>query len=88
MEGKDTSSRTIQLRFLILAFILLIGTLIAYSNHFRNGFHFDDSHVIVDNVHIRNVRNIPLFFKDGTTFSSLPSNQSYRPVVSATLAID
>ena len=88
IEGQDTSSKTIQPSFLILAFILLIGSLITYSNHFWNGFHFDDSHVIVDNVHIRNVRNIPLFFKDGTTFSSLPSNQSYRPVVSATLAID
>ncbi len=88
MEGRDTSSKTSQPSFLILAFVLLIGTLITYSNHFRNGFHFDDSHVIVDNVHIRNVRNIPLLFKDGTMFSSLPTNQSYRPVVSATLAID
>ena len=88
MEEQDTSSKTIQPSFLILAFFLLIGTLITYSNHFRNGFHFDDSHVIVDNVHIRNIRNIPLFFKDGATFSSLPSNQSYRPIVSTTLAID
>ena len=87
-EGQGTSSKISQPSFLILAFVLLIGTLLTYSNHFRNGFHFDDSHVIVENVHIRNVRNIPIFFKDGTTFSSLPSNQSYRPVVSATLAID
>jgi len=88
VEGQDTSSKTIQPSFLILACILLIGILITYSNHFGNGFHFDDSHVIVENVHIRNIRNIPLFFKDGSTFSSLPSNQSYRPVVSTTLAID
>jgi hypothetical protein len=88
VEGQDTSSKTSQPSFLVLAFVLLIGTLMTYSNHFRNGFHFDDSHVIVDNVHIRNVRNIPLFFTDGKTFSALPTNQSYRPVVSATLAID
>jgi len=86
--AQDISSKASQPSFLILAFVLLIGTLLTYSNHFRNGFHFDDSHVIVENVHIRNVHNIPLFFKDGTTFSSLPSNQSYRPIVSATLAID
>ena len=37
---------------------------------------------------IRELRNIPLFFRDATTFSSLPSNQSYRPLVSTLLAID
>ncbi len=38
-------------------------------------------------VHSR-AGNIPLFFRDATTFSSLPSNQSYRPLVSTLLAID
>jgi protein O-mannosyl-transferase len=68
--------------------ILLIATTITYSNHFQNSFHFDDSHTIENNLFIQNIRNIPLFFKDGSTFSSLPSNQSYRPVVSASLALD
>jgi hypothetical protein len=68
--------------------ILLIVVIAAYSNHFHNGFHFDDAHTIVNNIYIRDIGNIPLFFKDGTTFSSLPSNQSYRPVVSASLALD
>jgi len=76
-------------RFLyLLAVILFAAVVIAYSNHFNNSFHFDDSHTIVDNVFIRDIGNIPLFFKDGTTFSSLPTNQSYRPVVTTTLAID
>ena len=88
METQDPPFKTIQPGFLILLLILLMGTVFAYSNHFGNGFHFDDSHVIVENAYIRNLRNIPLFFKDGTTFSSLPSNQSYRPIVSTTLAID
>jgi tetratricopeptide (TPR) repeat protein len=88
VEAQDTLTKASQPAFIILAFLLSVGTLITYSNHFRNGFHFDDSHVIIDNVYIRNVRNIPLFFRDGTTFSSLPTNQSYRPVVSTTLAID
>jgi len=72
----------------LLALALLLLALAAYSNHFRNSFHFDDSHTIVNNEYIRSVSNIPLFFLDGTTFSSLPTNQSYRPVVSATLALD
>ena len=37
---------------------------------------------------IRDVRNIPRFFVDASTFSSLPSHQSYRPLLTTTLAID
>ena len=62
--------------------------LAAYSNHFQNGFHFDDSHAVTNNASIRSIWNIPRFFRDATTFSALPSNQSYRPVVTASLAVD
>src|SRR5438552_13990993 len=68
--------------------LLLIALVAAYSNHFHNSFHFDDAHTIVTNAAIRELRNIPQFFRDATTFSSLPSNQSYRPLVSTLLAID
>src|SRR6202011_5179210 len=68
--------------------LLLVTLLAAYSNHFHNSFHFDDAHTIVNNASIRELRNIPMFFRDATTFSSLPSNQSYRPLVSTLLAID
>jgi hypothetical protein len=49
---------------------------IAYSNHFHNGFHFDDSHAIVDNGSPRSLSQIPRYFADTTTFSLLPLNQS------------
>jgi protein O-mannosyl-transferase len=69
--------------------VVLLAVLAAtYANHFHNSFHFDDAHTIVNNAAIRELRNIPLFFTDATTFSSLPSNQSYRPLVSTLLAID
>ena len=38
--------------------------LVAYSNHFRNGFHFDDSHSIQDNVYVRELKHIPRYFLD------------------------
>ena len=41
-----------------------------------------------NNLFIRDLRNLPRFFADARTFSSLPANQSYRPVVTSTLAID
>src|ERR1700682_3099790 len=68
--------------------LLLAVVLASYANHFQNGFHFDDAHTIENNSAIRELHNIPLFFRDATTFSSLPSNQSYRPLVSTLLAID
>src|SRR6266849_6204577 len=68
--------------------VLFLGLLAVYSDHFHNSFHFDDAHTIVNNAAIRELRNVPLFFRDATTFSSLPSNQSYRPLVSTLLAID
>jgi hypothetical protein len=74
--------------FRVFAYLLLVAVAAAYANHFTNSFHFDDFHTIVNNTYIRSLRNIPRFFTDGTTFSSLPSNQSYRPLVSTSLAID
>ena len=67
---------------------LLLIVLAVYSNHFENGFHFDDSHWVETNPYIRSVANIPRFFTDAQTSSSLPPNQSYRPLVTASLAFD
>lgn len=72
----------------IAASLLLVFITAIYLNHFDNGFEFDDSHTIVNNMYIRDVGNIPLFFKDAETFSTLPLNQSYRPIVTTSLAID
>jgi Flp pilus assembly protein TadD len=72
---------------LFAALTIVVFVLLAYSNHFYNGFQFDDAHTIVNNAFVQDLRNIPQFFRDGATFSSLPSNQSYRPLVSSFLAI-
>src|ERR1700724_4190035 len=77
-------------RFLVLlgGALLLAASLAAYANHFHNGFHFDDWHTITNNISIRELRNIPLFFRDATTFSAVPTTRSYRPLVWTLLAID
>ena len=67
---------------------LLLALLAAYSNHFQNSFHFDDVHAVVNNPAIRTLANIPQFFSDAKTFSNDPANQSYRPLVTTSLAID
>ena len=75
-------------RWQLWAAVLFAATLAAYGNHFENGFHFDDANVILDNPHIRNLGNIPRFFVDPTTYSSLPDHHIYRPVTLASLAVD
>jgi hypothetical protein len=69
--------------FAVLAFVTL-----TYANHFHNDFHFDDFHTVTTNPYIRDLRNIPLIFKDADTFSTLPANRGWRPLVTASLAID
>lgn len=86
MPGTETHRAEKTFRAWVL--ILLIAVVATYANHFGNRFHFDDFHTIVHNSYIKSLANIPLFFTDATTFSALPSNQSYRPLVSLTLAVD
>jgi len=72
----------------LLVIAVVIATTITYLNHFHNALHFDDVHTIANNLYVQDIKNIPKFFTDGTTGSSLPANQSYRPVLTTTLAID
>jgi len=73
---------------ILLTGLMLGAVFLAYANHFHNAFHFDDSHAIVDNPYIRSLKNIPRFFTDAGTFSVLPANRTYRPIVSLSLALD
>lgn len=73
---------------LALSFVAILLLTLFYSNHFDNGFYFDDSHTITDNVYIRKISNIPLFFTNPETASVLPGNRSYRPLVVTMNAFD
>ena len=80
--------RTKNTKILLLGLIILALLGFSYSNHFNNGFYFDDSHVIVSNGAITDLGNWVSFFTDPTTFSSLPANQAYRPLVTLMDAFD
>ncbi|MBL7882756.1 MAG: tetratricopeptide repeat protein [Bacteroidia bacterium] len=77
-----------ELPFYALLLIIVSILILSYSNHFNNPFHFDDMHTIHGNKAIQSLKNIPQFFKDASTFSSLPANQIYRPGVTTLNAID
>jgi protein O-mannosyl-transferase len=87
---QKTDKRMENNKFVFIAFCIsaILLFLLAYSNHFNNSFHFDDFHTIVDNSFIRDIKNIPDFFRDSRTQSSLPANQTYRPLTTATFTID
>ena len=71
-----------------LSAVLLVVLTATYWNHFNNGFHFDDSHAIVNNSYIKDLKFFPEYFTDARTHSSLPTNQAYRPILTLSLAID
>ncbi|AXT60798.1 tetratricopeptide repeat protein [Aquimarina sp. AD10] len=73
--------------YFVLVSILVI-TFFVYLNHFDNPFFFDDTHTITNNESITNLKNWPSFFTNADTFSSLPANRSYRPMITLMNAID
>lgn len=68
------------------ALVLLVAML--YSGTLDNGFHYDDTHSILDNVHLRHLGNLPRFFLDPGTFSREPGMAMYRPLVVTTFALN
>ncbi len=68
--------------------LVFAAVTLAYANHFENGFHFDDFHTINNNPYVRSLHNAWLFFRDPTTFSVLPANRTYRPLVTLSVAFD
>ena len=73
---------------IITLLIILTITFLIYLNHFDNPFFFDDYHTIIENESIRDLSNWTSFFSNADTFSSLPANRSYRPVITLMNAID
>ena len=71
--------------FVPLAMLAIVAT---YGNSFSNSFHYDDFHSIVENPHIRDLENIPAFFRDPSLFSSMPERAMYRPLLLVTYVLN
>lgn len=67
-----------------------VAVLIAavYLNSLGNGFHYDDSHSILENPHLRSLTNLPRILVDPQTFSREPAMAMYRPVLVTTYALN
>jgi protein O-mannosyl-transferase len=77
-----------RIKFFLPYLGLTLLVLAVYANHFQNTFHYDDFHSITGNVFLQDLRNVPRFFVDAKLFSTMPDHAMYRPVVSASLALD
>ncbi len=71
----------------LIPLVLLVLLFASYSNSFRDGFHFDDFHQIVENPNIRSLGNIPAFFYSAEMGSVNTSLRGYRPVTYASFAL-
>jgi len=67
--------------------IIAVVTLIVFFNTFQNEFVFDDESVVQNNESITTLSNIPKYFTGEEGFHKV-IGKYYRPVVSATYAID
>ena len=77
-----------RLRFPLACAAAIVLIVAAYANSLHNSFHFDDAHVIENNLYLRSLDNVPRYFTDAHTFSALPQNATYRPLVTLSLALD
>ena len=71
-----------------IACIFLLVILGLYYNSIDNSFQYDDKHSILENPHIRNLSNIPLFWLSPEYFSRDAENAMYRPIVLSSLAFN
>ena len=72
----------------LFALLLVLNVLVAYSNHFGNDFHFDDLTAVRYNPAIREPATTIQAFADPEFFSPAPEQRTYRPVTTASLALD
>ena len=69
--------------------IVIVSSIIVYSNTLKNSFQWDDEQRIVKNIHIRYLKNIPNFFKPGYfNLYEEARGERYRPLRTITFAID
>jgi protein O-mannosyl-transferase len=69
-------------------FGLLVWVLMLYANSLDNSFHYDDTHSLIENVHVRSLANVGRFFVDPGAFSAMPEARMYRPLLLVSYAVN
>jgi tetratricopeptide (TPR) repeat protein len=69
-----------------VALALAVG--VAYANGLGIGFYFDDEFLIPLNPAVKSLRNIPRYFIDTSTLTTIQENADLRPVLQITYALN
>jgi tetratricopeptide (TPR) repeat protein len=79
------------LRLVKIFALLFIIASVVYASSLQNQFIYDDRYLVVDNLFIRNVSDLPMLFKTGVyhfDYTTEGEGSFYRPVVSISYMID
>lgn len=68
--------------------LLAAACFAAFSNGYDHAFNLDSPDGLVNNPAVRDLRNIPSFFRDPTTLTAYRANAEYRPVLQVTYALN
>jgi Tfp pilus assembly protein PilF len=83
-----TRTLTRRQRALVYAAALVALPFVVYSNNYRHDFALDDAYTIVGNTSLRSLREIPRYFVDPSTYTSIREQAEYRPVLQTTYALN
>ena len=73
----------------ILQIVALLATAVAlYATNFDHAFHLDSQYGLAENQAIESLANIPSYFTDPFTLTSLRTNADYRPILQITYALN
>jgi tetratricopeptide (TPR) repeat protein len=73
---------------LIAIAVLIALPFAVYSNNYRHAYQLDDAYTVVTNPSIRSLGNIPSYFVDPATYTSLREQADYRPILQVTYALN
>jgi len=73
-------------RFAVQGAVLAIVCVAVYANGFDHAFNLDSGYGLRDNPAVRDLSNVPRFFVDPFTLTTVRENADYRPVLQATYA--
>lgn len=87
MTGSSTAHRIVH-DSRVHAAVLLVLCFAAFSNNFDHPYHLDSGYTLLDNPAVRSLKNVPSYFVDPSTYTSLREQVDYRPVLQVTYAIN
>jgi tetratricopeptide (TPR) repeat protein len=68
--------------------LLAVLPFIVFSNNYSHDYLLDDGYTLVSNPNIRSLDNIPRYFVDPSTYTSLREQADYRPILQVTQALN